>query len=102
MKSLSEYLTETKIDDKLAKEIVDDAIANSSETIDKNLIYKAFDRCDYDMNTVVRMLDKAGKSKEFEHVQLLLDEIWIYLEDNYKEQATNYNAYIIQNLDRFI
>lgn len=102
MKSLSEYLTEAKIDDKLAKEIVDKVIANSSKKIDKELIYKAFDKCDYDMHTVIRMLDKAGKSKELDHVQLLLDEIWAYLEDNYKGQATEYNAYIVKNLDKLI
>lgn len=102
MKSLKEYINEAKqIDDKLAQEIVN-AVLSSTKDIDINVVDKELSKYDHDMEIVLSQIDAPSKKTNLNNISALLDEIWAYVEEKYKNDSTAYYSYIAENLPKYI
>lgn len=101
MKDLKIYLTEGKqIDDKLASEIVKKVLNDTK--LDIKEINKEMSTYDYDMDIILKQINAPSKKSKVDNISILINSIWDYLEDNYKNESSDYYSYIVNNLDKII
>ncbi len=101
MKSLSNYIIEGKqIDIELAKEIVQTVINDNS--IDINELKKELDKYDYDMDTVLHMIDMPNQHTKLDTASLFIDCLSGYLDDKYSYNSNDYYDFIINKLYKLL
>ena len=102
MKSLKEFILEgAKLDDKLAKTIMDNVKADNKD-LDIEEIKKEMEKYDYDMNIILKTIDYPSKNAHLDKTEELLNTIWTYLEEKYPNDCSNYYDFISQKLPDFL
>lgn len=102
MKSLKEFILEgAKLDDKLAKTIMNNVKADNKD-LDIEEIKKEMEKYDYDMNIILKTIDYPSKNTHLDKTEELLNAIWAYLEEKYPNDCSNYYDFISQKLPDFL